>query len=315
MVAGTTAAVSMTTSKAQRLTSQQYVEPIVAPIEITETISFPAPENALGEEQGNVSAEGTENNLRDAQARHAEDWQSWPIIPELSETALEVYQRGLKAGRNPHAFSKIGDGEISAAWFLTDFDIGPDYYNLGQHSELQNTILYFSGSFGRQSQSAKRGFKTQSVLDPSKADLTICQTGETPVGCEIRLHNPAFALISMGTNQVWQPEMFEQGMRQIIETLLENDVVPILSTKADNLEGDHHINFIIARLSVEYDLPVWNFWRAVQPLPNHGLQDDLEHLTYYPNIFSAPEAMQFAWPVRNLSALQVLDALPKVIQP
>jgi hypothetical protein len=252
-------------------------------------------------------------NNKIQEIRNADDWQSWPILPELTGTAHIIYEQGQQAGRNPHAFSKIGDGEISAEWFLTEYDLSPGYYDLGDHLELQPTIAYFAGSLGRQGQAARRGFNTQSVLDPDRADPIFCQNGESPLDCEIRLHNSAFSLISMGTNQVWQPELFENGLRQIIEELLAQNVVPILSTKADNLEGDYRINRIISQLAVEYDLPVWNFWRAVQLLPNHGLQDDLEHLTYYPNSFSYPEAMQFAWPVRNLSALQLLDVLQKIV--
>ncbi|HEY9528819.1 MAG TPA: hypothetical protein VIR02_17155, partial [Anaerolineales bacterium] len=69
------------------------------------------------------------------------------------------------------------------------------------------------------------------------------------------------------------------------------------------------INRTIACLAQEYELPLWNFWSAIQPLPNHGLQPDLEHLTYGITDFSDADAMQSAWTVRNLTALQVLDAV------
>lgn len=241
--------------------------------------------------------------------RQPDAWQSWDVLPTLSPTALAIYQRGLTMGNNPHAFSKVGDGEISAAWFLTDFDLGPEFYDLGPYAGLETTIDYFGGSFSRQGMAAHRGFNAQRVLDPSLADPEFCHPAETPLDCEIRLTHPSFALISMGTNQVWQPEEFEAGMRQIIETLIEHGVVPVLSTKADNLERNGRINLTIARLAVEYDIPLWNFWATVQPLPDHGMQKDHEHLTYFPNIFTDPQAMQHAWPVRNLSALQLLERI------
>ena len=78
---------------------------------------------------------------------------------------------------------------------------------------------------------------------------------------------------------------------------------------ADNLEGDYKINKIIASLADEYDVPLWNFWRAVQDLPNHGLQGDGAHLTFGVNQFDNPEAMKTAWTIRNLTALQALDAV------
>jgi len=33
--------------------------------------------------------------------------------------------------------SKIGDGEISTVWFLTQYDMDPSNYHLGAHTELQ----------------------------------------------------------------------------------------------------------------------------------------------------------------------------------
>ena len=121
------------------------------------------------------------------------------------------------------------------------------------------------------------------------------------------MHKPAFAFILLGTNDVNHQEVFEADARQILDYLIEQGVVPILATKADNLEGDHSINATISHLAEEYDLPLWNFWLAVQPLPDHGLQGDGIHLTWASNHFDDPVRMQAAWPWRNLTALQTLD--------
>ncbi len=98
-------------------------------------------------------------------------------------------------------------------------------------------------------------------------------------------------------------------MRAILDYLIAEGVVPILSTKADNLEGDGSINATIVRLAQEYDVPLWNFWLAVQPLPDHGLQPDGAHITWGPNQFDDPLSLERGWPIRNLTALQVLDAV------
>jgi hypothetical protein len=221
----------------------------------------------------------------------------------------DLYQRSQATGNNPHAFSKIGDGEISTEWFFTAFDLGQGYYHLGPYQDLQPVIEYFAGSFGRIGIAARRGFNTARILDPSLSNSTLCESGESSLTCELRLHRPAFAILSLGTNQVWQPEEFEAGMRKILDILISKNVVPVLSTKGDNLEGDHRINKIIACLAQAYEVPLWNFWSAIQPLPNHGLQPDLEHLTYGVTDFEDTHAMQSAWTVRNLTALQVLDAV------
>jgi hypothetical protein len=237
------------------------------------------------------------------------EWQSWPVIPAVGETTRELYQIGQANGNRPQAFSKIGDGEISAEWFLTAFDQGENYYDLGAYQNLAPVIEYFDESFGRIGMAARRGFNTQRILDPAESDRASCEAGESPLTCELRLHRPAFAILSLGTNQVWQPEEYEQGMRQMLDILLSKNIVPILSTKGDNLEGDHRINRTIACLAQAYDVPLWNFWAAIQSLPNHGLQPDLEHLTYGITDFDDEHAMQTAWTIRNLTALQALDAV------
>jgi hypothetical protein len=220
-----------------------------------------------------------------------------------------VYQRGQLNGNNPRAFSKIGDGEISTAWFFTAFDLGEPHYDLGPYQDLLVVIENFEASFGRIGIAARRGFDTQKILDPSLSDPFVCERGESPLLCELRLHRPAFAILSLGTNQVWKPDEFEAGMRQIMEILLSQNVVPILSTKGDNLEGDHRINRTIACLADEYEVPLWNFWSSIQLLPNQGLQPDLEHLTYGITDFDDAQAMHTAWTVRNLTGLQALDAV------
>jgi len=237
-----------------------------------------------------------------------EDWQSQPVIPVVTEPARLLYQQGLVNGNGHHAFSKIGDGEISTTWFLTDFDLGKSNYDLGDYQSLGEVIEYFQSSFERVSLSARRGFNTNLILDSSASNAALCNSGESPLDCELRIHNPSIAILSLGTNQVYRPEEFEAGIRKIINVLLENHVLPILSTKGDNLEGDHQINRTISCLAQEYQIPLWNFWSVIQPLPNHGLQPDLEHLTYYGiNDFNDHIAMQSAWTIRNLTALQVLD--------
>jgi hypothetical protein len=238
-----------------------------------------------------------------------DDWQNWPVVPTVSPEMKVLFQHGLAMGNNPAAFSKIGDGEISTVWFLTQYDLDPSNYHLGSHTELESVIKHFSGSFGRVGPAAGRGYNTTIILGPVSAGTKDCNAVESRLACELRVYHPSFAIISLGTNQVWEPEVFEPGLRQIVQGLLQAEVVPILSTKADNKEGNFRINIIIARLAYEYNLPLWNFWRAVQPLPAHGLQADNEHLTYTYSDFSNPINFHFAWPWRNLTALQVLDSV------
>jgi hypothetical protein len=107
-------------------------------------------------------------------------------------------------------------------------------------------------------------------------------------------------------------------MRQILDLVIAQKALPILATKADNLEGDFSINATLARLAYEYDIPLWNFWKAVQPLPYGGLTADGFHLTndslhpadplFYQRL-SEPDAWNFGWTVRNVTALEAIDSV------
>ena len=242
-------------------------------------------------------------------ARDPLQWKKWPVIPDLTAGARDIFTRGQALGNDSSRFSKIGDCETSAAWFLADFDAGPERYSLGEYAALSSVIEHFKGSFGRTSLAARPGATAASLLTPLWADPKQCNASETPLDCELRLNKPAFTFLLVGSNDVPHRERFEENLRKVIERTIELGVVPILATKADNLEGDDSLNATMARLAVEYDLPLWNFWAAVQPLPDHGLQPDAVHLTWASNRFDQPDNMRRAWPVRNLTALQTLAAL------
>ena len=240
-------------------------------------------------------------------------WMFMPVIPAFSDTAREIYARGLILGRDPHRFSKAGDCESTTGWYLSDFD-PPTYYSLGKYEYLQTTIDYYAGSYRRESLAVRRGANTSSLLTSLWADPAQCQKGESMLACEYRLHNPSIVLIAVGSNDVIGVDNFEAQMRRIIEFTISEGIVPILSTKADNAEGGHKLNLIISGLAYEYDIPLWNFWWAVQPLPDHGLDPDGSHLTFGSNNFDDPERMQKAWPWRNLTALQTLDAARQALE-
>jgi hypothetical protein len=236
-------------------------------------------------------------------------WQDWPVVPTVSDRAREIYAHGQELGRDPHKFAKVGDCGGTPSWFLGPFDGDPDLYRLGEYDYLQEVIDHFNGSYNRLSVASQPGFNASSIFSPLWADASQCRPNEGPLICEIRVTNASFAFIMLGANDVWHPDRFEPEMRRAIEDLIERGVLPILATKADDIEQDGSINATIVRLAQDYDLPLWNFWRAVSDLPDHGLQEDGVHLTWAGNRFDDPKAMSHGWPIRNLTALQALDAV------
>lgn len=234
-------------------------------------------------------------------------WKGLPVIPDVSDNVKTIYQRGLELNNNPNAYSKIGDCGSTPTWFLGDFDRGPKYYDLGEYTYLYEVIQEFRGSHERTSMGARAGFNAPSLFVPLWSDIKNCRSDEGPLECEYRIHRPIVGFIMLGTNDIWHPDEFEPSMRKIIEYSINHGVIPILSTKADNQEGDGSINYTIAKLALEYDVPLINYWRAVQNLPDKGLQEDGVHLTWGSNDFSDPDNLNAAWPIRNLTALQTLD--------
>ena len=238
----------------------------------------------------------------------------------VSDRVRELYQRGLIMGNDPTRFSKIGDCHSTNPYFLADYDLGSKVYKLGEYAYLESTIEYFQGSFGRTSLAAKKGLSTAGVLAPLWSDWKQCSNNESPLDCEFRTHYPSFAIISLGTNEAYDvkkdPSTFEGRLRRIIEHSIDQGIVPILSTKADNDEGDHYINYVTAKLALEYELPLWNFWRAVQNIPQQGMRS-ADHLTFastnsYTD-FSKPEYLEYGMQMRNLTALQVLDLVRREV--
>jgi len=230
-----------------------------------------------------------------------EDWREWPIVPTVTARAIEIYRNGQTMGLDLHAFSKVGDCQSVKAAFMGYFDI-PDRYSLGSnYAYLQQTIKNFAGHFNTDGQAVRGGFNTAAVLSPLWADPKACLAGEDPLDCELRITKPIIVIVSL---EVWwngrTPQAYDALMRRILDTIIAHGAVPILATKADNVEGDNSLNLTTTKLASEYDLPLWNFWAAVQQLPAHGMdtkRNDGFHIS------------TDAWTTRSFTGLEALDSV------
>jgi hypothetical protein len=231
----------------------------------------------------------------------AADWKDWPVIPQFSENWIDIYQRGISQGNNPQAFSVVGDCQSVPYLFMGMYD-GGWYSKDSLSEELQLTVEFFAGSFGRYGMTIIDGANAASELSRGWANRNYCDIDESPLACELRLHKPSFVIINIGTH--WTGRNGEY-MHTIVEMILEAGAVPILATKADNLEGDFSINQEIAQMSNDYDIPLWNLWRAVQDLPGHGL-DPYRQGGY---MYLTPAGLE----ARRVSALKVLDTLRQAV--
>ena len=264
--------------------------------------------------------QGIEGYIHSTRARECapQPWQLLPVVPEVSDSMREIYVQGLALGNDPGAFSKVGDCQNVEAYFLSHFD-SPNEYDLGSFMTLQSAVDNFAGSWVRDSAAVEAGYTVASALSPMWADPVLCEGSETPLACEDRLHNPSIVIISMETwNRTGKQPVseYEQYLGEVVEYWLERSVIPILGTKADNLEGDHAINAAIARVAARYEVPLWNFWLAAQSLPGNGFDpnwSDSFHLLWARSFYNNPDRLRDGWPVRNLTALQTIDAVWRTI--
>lgn len=231
------------------------------------------------------------------------------VIPDnVRQRAREIYAAGKAVGRNPHAYAKLGDSTIEAPHFMVRFDAGP--YQLGPYASLQPVIDAFAGSHSRDSLAVNVGLHSWTANNPMWADKSVCAPNESPVACEIRLHNPGIILIRLGTNDVGVPEQFGSNIRQIVDTAIAAGVIPVIGTKADRHEGSNVNNEILRRIAAEYQIPLWDFDHVADTLPERGLDVDNSHMmTFFSHDYNDPTAMTRGHAMHNLTALMMLDAL------
>ncbi len=240
------------------------------------------------------------------------EWKSAPIIPDhVSQATIEIFLKGQALGNYANRYSKAADCNGSPSLFLGHFGYPEDVWSLGEYEYLRPVIVEYHDSLQHTSEASMKGFNAASLLTPFLANPEVCESGDSPLVCEIKTYQPSVMFIFMGTNDAYRQETFEENMRTVIETMIEYGVIPIVASKPDDLLGTNDaFNTILFNLANEYDVPFWNFWAAVQDLPNQGMDtEEPGHITFAPPNFDDEWNMTAAWPYRNLGALEILALL------
>lgn len=251
-------------------------------------------------------------------------------ISGVSDYVREIFNQGQALGNHPNLFSKVGDSITVSDAFL--YPIGRGNYSLHEYSYLQPVIDFYSEAWGRTDNSfanvslaASIGWSAHALLTSDVSHETLCGEAESPLECEYRWLKPSVALIMLGTNDVPSTQLssYENAMREIIETTIQYGIIPILSTIPPiHMKGTEgrvdSINGIITSLALEYDVPLIDYWAALQGLPNDGLRSDGVHPSLAPaghNADFTPENLQYGMPVRSLTVLQALDLVWRTVLP
>lgn len=245
-------------------------------------------------------------------------------IYTAGSSSRAIFQSGQAQGNRRDVFSKVGDSMTASSYFLTP--VGTGGLRLGDYAYLQPVVDFFSqtsarthNSFANSSIAAQAGWTSGDLLDPARSPAGLCNAGESPLACEYRLTKPALALIMIGTNDLGRvpAEQFRANLQSIVQTSISMGVIPVLSTLPDHMHapGSGEVgtfNSIIRQTALGNGVPLWDYWAAMQPLPDRGISIDGTHpstpLTGEAAVF-APDTLLAGYNVRNLSALQVLYAL------
>ncbi|MEP7287166.1 MAG: SH3 domain-containing protein [Chloroflexota bacterium] len=252
------------------------------------------------------------------------------IVTGVTSTSRQIFLNGQAKGNLPGVFTRVGDSLTAHSAFLHQF--ANTAYDLGAYNYLQPAVSFFSGLNARggnpflaTSLAEHNNWTTADILNPANAPSGTCSSGETPLSCEYRLVKPSVSLILIGTNDAARdvsPAQYQTNLQQIVQTSIDMGVIPVLSTlppkhlDAWNNGRVDQFNGIIVAVAHANDIPLWNFWLALQKVPNQGIVDDGVHLSIPPdgqNVIFDSSRLAYGFPVRNLTALQVLDTLRRQV--
>jgi hypothetical protein len=240
------------------------------------------------------------------------------LISGVSAHARQIFMRGQALGNRAHVFTRVGDSITASPYFLPSGS-----YDLGAYqNELWDTLHFYS-TFGSASLAAGNGWGADRILQNGYNAPEVCGS-EPPLICEYRIRKPAVALIMIGTNDSGgvDPSVYEQNLSRIVEISIEMGVIPVLSTippklnDAWNGERARQWNVIIKNVARRYDVPLMDYWLALQNAPNYGIDADGIHPSVPPDGNTArftPENLRYGYTIRNLVALQALDALRRYV--
>lgn len=201
------------------------------------------------------------------------------VLPVITSAHKQIYRNSVTAGKDLKMFAAVGDCNSQPSVYVRRVATGE--FNLAaQSASLRETASVFSQSFTRVSLAAGGGFTAAALNDPVWADGALCGTSQTPFECEVWVSRASVVFIQIGTGDQYAWRDFERNLRPLIQHALSKSVLPVLLTKADDLESrdggapPQFINDVVRRLAREYGVPLIDLWLATRALPNNGLLDE-----------------------------------------
>ncbi|MEZ4668437.1 MAG: GDSL-type esterase/lipase family protein [Anaerolineae bacterium] len=248
------------------------------------------------------------------------------VLPSaVAETVHQIYADGQAKGKRAGVFSKVGDSITAARHFSNP--VGDGLYTLADYQYLQGVIDAFTvqtvrddyNSFTNLSLAAGVGWTTDAVFKSRFADSSVCLHDESPVDCEYRVVQPSVAFIMFGSNDVAHltEDTYAYNIARLVKLSIEQGVIPIISTfpaRVGYEEQSAAFNARVVKVAQRYHVPLWDYDGAMAALPDYGLAPDGVHPSIPPAGYKGaanfrPSNLYYGYVVRNLTALQMLDAV------
>src|SRR5450432_3276840 len=186
---------------------------------------------------------------------------------------------------------------------------------------VQQDVRGAGNSFANPPLAAGPGWKAETLFysaysDPCGAEIIL--------NCEYSRVKPAVSLIMIGTNDSdgTDPTFYTTTLKKILDTTINLGILPVLSTiPPKKLEATSNgkvdqWNLIIKGVAQQYQIPLWDFWYALQNAPNEGISSDGVHPSapVDNNTGSFTTAnLAYGYNIRNLTALMALNAIWKQV--
>jgi hypothetical protein len=246
--------------------------------------------------------------------RYPREHRHSPMTRAVVDTLAPVL---ANAGARADVFAKVGDSITAHGHFLNC--LAGDDVRWHEHEALHATRLFFlktradasHSSFDRQSLAARSGWSTRIPI----------RGAPPPLEREFAAIRPAFAVVMMGTNDVYPDGIgaYERNLRALVDRCLASGVIPLVSTippmtwNAQSASLIPEMNAVVAAVAQSRQVPLMDYHEALAASPGRGLGKDGIHPEAFrtnglarPCWFS-PEALQKGMNARNLIVLEALD--------
>lgn len=243
-----------------------------------------------------------------------------PITPQVAAHLRQVV--ASNPGGRATVFAKVGASNTVNTGFLHCF--AGSQVDLDGRTHLQATWQHFRSGMAAGTSPYDRVSLAATVGWSAWAPL---MGNPTPLQQELDAIHPSLALVMFGTNdiQARDPFAYADNLMNLVDVLLQEGVVPILSTvppRDDDPAADAFVpryNAVVRAVGQQRLVPVVDLHRELMALPDHGIGTDGLHMNVYrPGGVSrgcvlTQEGLQHGFNMRNLvtlTALQrVVDAL------